>query len=90
MNPDIALANTARYKPKNKFFSRLDRAYHSDLAADGSRGNRCPSNLRTAKASKVLSSDNLKHLDLMSPTAGPPIILLNSIMCKIQPQPNNL
>lgn len=46
--------------------------YHSDLATCGSSGRRWPSKLRTARASAVLWSDNLKHLDLMSPTAGPP------------------
>lgn len=47
--------------------------YHSNLAFAGSRGKRWPSNLLTANASDVLSSDSLKHLDLMSPTAGPPV-----------------
>lgn len=49
--------------------------YHSDLACCTSSGKRWPSNLRTASASAVLWSDNLKHLDRMSPTAGPPTAL---------------
>lgn len=46
--------------------------YHSDLAWRASSGKRWPSNLRTATASEVLLSANLKHLDRISPTAGPP------------------
>lgn len=49
-----------------------EKHYHSDLACCGLIGKRWPSNLRTARASEVLSSANLKHLDRMSPTAGPP------------------
>lgn len=47
--------------------------YHSDLASFGLSGKRCANNVLTASPSEVLLSDNLRHLDLMSPTAGPPI-----------------
>lgn len=57
-------------------WSYMGMSYHSDLAVLASCGNRYPSNVLTARASKVLSSDNLKHLDLMSPTAGPPEYVL--------------
>lgn len=56
--------------------SDIFKSYHSDFAVFASCGNRYPSNVLTARASKVLSSDNLKHLDLMSPTAGPPEYVL--------------